>query len=226
MAETSPDIATRLEGLKGLLSTGDITQEQFDYHKGQLVDTGGTVQGAAITISTDSALAFTKFVLRQQALKRMREQQDRDAKQLATPTLTDKDLATINVLSDAAVREAKAESGRGTSGFDAERLRAARDSALRKAAQYLSQKQSGEIASKSELGKVMRDRTDAIVGQTEARNVGLVEDLGKALANPEVAESLAKAGARDRPDDGNKPFQEDTLKEITKRVDKERMDRK
>lgn len=166
------------------------------------VDDKGVAEGAAITVGTDAALAFTKFLLRQQAINKMRRQQAADAESIRKPTLTDKDLATINVLSDAAVRETKAEMGRVSGGFDAERLRAARDKALRKAATFLSKKQEGEIKKREVTAKNMRKRMETIAKSEEAARVGVVDDVGKILANEELAASLGRLGQRDRDKEG------------------------
>tara|TARA_R100001015_G_C4635122_1_gene203572 strand:- start:1835 stop:2518 length:684 start_codon:yes stop_codon:yes gene_type:complete len=198
MAEQPVDLSARLKGLKELLESGDLSQEEFDAQRSKLVQTGGSVAGAGITIGTDAALAFTKFMLRQQAINRMREQQARDSKQLTAPTLTDKDLATINVLSDAAVREAKASGARTGGGLDAERLRAAQDIALKKAATFLSKKQAGEISGRKALSSAMGKRSEAIASAAEQQRSGLVDDIAKSLGNEEVAQTLFKAGQTGR----------------------------
>tara|TARA_Y100000401_G_scaffold38880_1_gene29434 strand:+ start:21167 stop:21781 length:615 start_codon:yes stop_codon:yes gene_type:complete len=184
------------------------------------VDDKGVAQAASIKIGTDAALAFTKFMLRQQAINRMRQQQMRDAAAISKPTLTDKDLATINTLSDAAVREAKAEMGRGGSGFDAERLRAARDKALKKAATFLSKKQEGELKKRESIAKGMRTRMGTIASAQETQRMGVVDDVGKLLANEELAASLGKLGERQRKKEGQETEKDiGVLEEIKKDED-------
>tara|TARA_Y100001938_G_scaffold5471_1_gene6858 strand:+ start:36 stop:719 length:684 start_codon:yes stop_codon:yes gene_type:complete len=224
MAEQPVDLAARLKGLKELLESGDLSQEEFDAQRSKLVQTGGSVAGAGITIGTDAALAFTKFMLRQQAINRMREQQARDSKELTAPTLTDKDLATINVLSDAAVREAKASGARTGGGLDAERLRAAQDIALKKAATFLSKKQAGEIANRQLLSKAMGKRSEAIASAAEKQRSGLVDDIATSLGNEEVAQTLFKAGQTGRKKD-SQGFDDagDDFDEIKKDEDKSRL---
>ena len=144
----------------------------------------------------------------------------RDAAAISKPTLTDKDLATINTLSDAAVREAKAEMGRGGSGFDAERLRAARDKALKKAATFLSKKQEGELKKRESIAKGMRTRMGTIASAQETQRMGVVDDVGKLLANEELAASLGKLGERQRKKEGQETEKDiGVLEEIKKDED-------
>ena len=167
-------------------------------------DTEGLGKGVAIKLGTDSSLALIKYMLRQQSIQRMREQQARDAEALVKPTITDKDLAQINVIADAAVREAKATGSRGQGGLDAERIRMARDIALQKAAALLSQKQAGEIQSRATLGKTMAERSNVIGQLTETQRVGVVDDVSTSLANPEVEKALGKLGEQGRKKDTKK----------------------
>ena len=167
-------------------------------------DTEGLGKGVAIKLGTDSSLALIKYMLRQQSIQRMREQQARDAEALVKPTITDKDLAQINVITDAAVREAKATGGRGLGGLDEERIRVARDIALQNVAALLSQKQAGEIQSRATLGKTMKERSGVIGELTEAQRVGVVDDISTSLANPEVEKALGKLGEQGRKKDTKK----------------------
>ena len=185
-------------------------------------DTEGLGKGVAIKLGTDSSLALIKYMLRQQSIQRMREQQARDAEALVKPTITDKDLAQINVIADAAVREAKATGGRGQGGLDAERIRMARDIALQKAAALLSQKQAGEIQSRATLGKTMAERSNVIGELTEAQRVGVVDDVSTSLANPEVEKALGKLGEQKRKKDTKKKEDERAgLLKAKQEVDKE-----
>ena len=173
-------------------------------------DTEGLATGVSIKLGTDAGLALAKYLLRQQSIQRMRDQQARDAESLVKPTITDKDLAQINVITDAAVREAKATGGRGLGGLDEERIRVARDIALQNVAALLSQKQAGEIQSRATLGKTMKERSGVIGELTEAQRVGVVDDISTSLANPEVEKALGKLGEQGRKKETKKKEDERT----------------
>lgn len=161
---------------------------------------GGQNISAAVKIGTQSALAALKALVRDREAKRLQRDLQADRAALRAPVLTDKALAEAKAAEDAIVRQEKAKQARGggQSGVDADRMKAARDFALKKTAQRLTARQAGVLGQRKQIAEGAAKTAERLSQTRLARDMGLIQDASKILSDEDTIKMLGEAGKRKR----------------------------
>lgn len=158
----------------------------------------GQKKAAKIKIGTDVALAGIKAYMRQQQINKLKAAQAADAAAMRAPVLTDKALAMASGIQSSAMRQAKAEGGRGGGGIDYERMRRAQEAGLKRGAQALTAHQEGELGRRKLVSDVATKRSEQLSKDIAAQREGIMGDAASILSDKDVVAMLGKAGKRDR----------------------------
>ena len=160
----------------------------------------GQLKSARIDATAKTTLVGAELALKQHLINQRSSALRKQAKALDRPILTDKALAQMASIEDSAMRQARAQAHRGTggAGIDDERMRAARDLALRKGAQVLSATQAGELSKRAQVADVIKKGTQDLVALKADRNAGLVKGVKSLITDKDVVKAFGKAGVQER----------------------------
>lgn len=180
--------------------TIEVNETDEDKDSTPKVLTGGQKTAAGIKIGTNAGLAAIKALLRNRQAKALQKDLAASRAALQAPVLTDKALAEAKAAEDAVMRQAKAQGARGggSSGLDADRMKAAQDFALKKTAQRLTARQAGVLGQRKQIADDAKKTSELLTGTRMARDMGLIEDAGKILTDKDTVALLGQAGQRKR----------------------------